>query len=79
MYVHILRVPSFLSVYVTTAANPYESSYACYYDGKAGEVYLGDVYSIKWMEDIDQVKLAVHLAHSDVYIYIMSCCYSIGI
>ena len=41
-------------MYATTAANPSESSYACYYDKKRG-VYLGDVYSVKWMENSDAV------------------------
>ena len=44
----------FVAVYATTAANPSESSYACYYDKKRG-VYLGDVYSVKWMENSDAV------------------------
>ena len=45
-----------LPVYVTTAANGDESSYACYFDNKLG-TYLGDVYSIKWMENTDQVRV----------------------
>lgn len=45
-----------INVYATTAANPHESSYACYYDSKRG-VYLGDVYSVKWMENSDAVDL----------------------
>ena len=52
MYV-ILGIFFFL-VYATTAANPYESSYACYYDKKR-QTYLGDVYSVKWMENSDAV------------------------
>ena len=43
-----------LSVFGTTAANRHESSYACYWDKKR-EAYLGDVYSVKWMEDSDKV------------------------
>ena len=43
-----------VSVFATTAANPHESSYACYYDSKR-HTYLGDVYSVKWMEDSDKV------------------------
>ena len=43
-----------LLVFATTAANAEESSYACYFDDKLG-TYLGDVYSIKWMENTDQV------------------------
>ena len=38
------------TVYVTTAANAKESSYACYYDSHRN-AYLGDVYSVKWMHD----------------------------
>ena len=41
-------------MYVTTASNPQESSYACYYDSKL-ETYLGDCYSVNWMEDVDKV------------------------
>ena len=42
------------SVFATTAANDHESSYACYLDEKR-DTYLGDVYSVKWMEDSDKV------------------------
>lgn len=45
-------LPPNISIYATTAANPDESSYACYYDNKR-ETYLGDVYSVNWMEDTD--------------------------
>ncbi|XP_039596891.1 legumain [Polypterus senegalus] len=41
-----------INVYATTAANPHESSYACYYDEKR-DTYLGDWYSVNWMEDSD--------------------------
>lgn len=47
-------LPDNINVYVTTAANPDESSYACYMDNKL-ETYLGDCYSVNWMEDVDQV------------------------
>ena len=40
------------NVYVTTAATPFESSYACYHDERIG-VYLGDIYSVNWMEYAD--------------------------
>ena len=40
-------------VFATTAANPRESSWACYYDQEL-ETYLGDVYSVKWMENVDK-------------------------
>ena len=41
-------------VYVTTASNPTESSYACYLDGRL-DTYLGDCYSVNWMENVDKV------------------------
>ncbi len=40
-------------VYATTAANPDESSYACYYD-ETRDTYLGDLYSVNWLEDSDK-------------------------
>ncbi|CAI8025037.1 Legumain [Geodia barretti] len=43
-----------INVYVTTASNPHESSYACYMDDSL-ETYLGDCYSVNWMEDVDNV------------------------
>lgn len=39
-----------LNIYATTASNSEESSYACYYDDQR-MTYLGDVYSVMWMED----------------------------
>jgi legumain len=41
-----------IHVYGTTASNTDEPSYACYYDEKR-RTYLGDVYSVNWMEDSD--------------------------
>ncbi|XP_028855855.1 legumain [Denticeps clupeoides] len=46
------HLPTDIDVYATTAANPRESSYACYYD-EARDTYLGDWYSVNWMEDSD--------------------------
>lgn len=51
-----LALPDDINVYVTTAADATESSYACYYDPKL-ETYLGDVYSVNWMEDSDAKNL----------------------
>ena len=42
-------LPDNINVFATTAANESTSSYACYYD-RALRTYLGDVYSIKWLE-----------------------------
>jgi len=49
-------LPKNINVYGTTASNAEESSYACYYDEKRG-TYLGDVYSVVWMEDSDAEKI----------------------
>ena len=45
-------LPSNINIYATTASNAEESSYACYYDSKR-QTYLGDLYSVNWMEDSD--------------------------
>lgn len=49
-------LPSDLNVYVTTASNPSESSYACYYDSSL-RTYLGDCYSVNWMENTESSSL----------------------
>jgi len=49
-------LPDNINIYVTTASNAEESSYACYYDEKR-DTYLGDVYSVVWMEDSDAEKI----------------------
>jgi legumain len=41
-----------INIYATTAANPRQSSYAWYYDSSR-RTYLGDEYSVRWMEDSD--------------------------
>lgn len=46
------------TVYATTAANPNEVSYGCYYDSVL-ETYLGDVYSVKWMQNIDKASFEI--------------------
>ncbi|KAM9777492.1 legumain [Neosynchiropus ocellatus] len=49
-------LPADIDVYATTAANSHESSYACYFDEKR-DTYLGDWYSVNWMEDSDAEDL----------------------
>eukprot|EP01084_Bolivina_argentea_P131001 231253_1 len=39
-----------LKIFATTAATPYESSYASYYNETLG-TYMADEYSIRWMQD----------------------------
>nr|XP_057912295.1 legumain [Doryrhamphus excisus] len=51
------HLPDDIDVYATTAANAHESSYACYYDSER-DTYLGDWYSVNWMEDSDQEDLS---------------------
>ncbi|CAN9501968.1 unnamed protein product [Ophioblennius macclurei] len=50
------NLPSDIDVFATTAANSHESSYACYYDEER-DTYLGDWYSVNWMEDSDMEDL----------------------
>ncbi|KAL8612624.1 hypothetical protein ACOMHN_044565 [Nucella lapillus] len=55
-------LPQNINVYASTAANRSQSSYACYYDEKR-QTYLGDVYSVNWMEDSDQEDLETETIH----------------
>ena len=48
MFSHILNKD--MGIYATTAATPYESSYACYLDNERN-TYLGDCYSVHWLEN----------------------------
>ncbi|XP_077477278.1 legumain [Stigmatopora argus] len=50
-------LPDDIDVFATTAANAHESSYACYYDEQRN-TYLGDWYSVNWMEDSDAEDLS---------------------
>lgn len=45
-----------INIYATTASNAEESSYACYLDEKL-QTYLGDCYSVAWMENSDEKKM----------------------
>lgn len=45
-----------INVYATTASNAAESSYACYYVSTLG-TYVGDCYSVAWMEDSDAADI----------------------
>ncbi|XP_056022820.1 uncharacterized protein LOC125649614 [Ostrea edulis] len=44
------------NILAVTASNATTSSYACYFDKKR-KTYLGDVFSVKWMEDSDKENL----------------------
>jgi len=45
-------LPDNINIFATTASDYDESSYACYYDAER-QTYLGDWYSVNWMEDSD--------------------------
>jgi legumain len=45
-------LPNNINIFATTASNPDESSYACYWDDTR-QAYLGDLYSVSWMESSD--------------------------
>jgi len=53
-------LPTNQQMYVTTASNAVESSWGCYcppddnVDGKHMNSCLGDLYSVNWMENVDQ-------------------------
>ncbi|XP_062974048.1 legumain [Elgaria multicarinata webbii] len=56
------HLPDDIDVYATTASGAEESSYACYYDGDR-ETFLGDYYSVNWMEDSDVEDLKKETLH----------------
>ncbi|XP_073466141.1 legumain-like [Aquarana catesbeiana] len=56
------HIPNNIDVYATTASNPHESSYACYQDDKLN-TFLGDLYSVSWMEDSDMEDLSQETLH----------------
>nr|CAD7256972.1 unnamed protein product [Timema shepardi] len=51
-----------LNIFVTTAADPLESSYACYFD-EYRQTYLGDLFSVSWMEDTEKANLLRESLH----------------
>ncbi|XP_008593180.1 PREDICTED: legumain [Galeopterus variegatus] len=61
------HLPDNINVYATTAANPSESSYACYYDEERN-TYLGDWYSVNWMEDSDVEDLTKETLHKQYHL-----------
>jgi len=49
-------LPGDISVYAVTAATPFESSWACYYNQTIG-TYLGDCFSNHWLENSETFSL----------------------
>ena len=62
----------FLTVFATTAADPFHSSYACYFD-RERRTYLGDVYSVNWMQDSDKVSYINSHLHWDISATLTPC------
>ncbi|KAK3092585.1 hypothetical protein FSP39_004645 [Pinctada imbricata] len=50
-------LPKDYNILALTASNPDQSSYACYWDEER-ETYLGDVFSVNWLQDSDKEDLA---------------------
>ncbi|XP_066969761.1 legumain-like [Macrobrachium rosenbergii] len=48
--------PDNMGFYVTTSADPTESSYACYFDS-VRDTYIGDLFGCCWMENSDESDL----------------------
>ncbi|CAF0742169.1 unnamed protein product [Adineta steineri] len=61
-------LPNNINVYATTASNAQESSYACYYDDKR-QTYLGDVYSVVWIEDSDAEEIVFEFQGASKQLY----------
>lgn len=55
-------LPDDLNIFAVTAADPNESSYACYYDSTR-QTYLGDVFSVMWMQDSEKENLLRETLH----------------
>jgi len=58
-------IPKGMSVYAVTASAPAEPSYATYYDSKRG-TYLGDLFSVAYLEDSDSASGTETLAQQFV-------------
>jgi glycosylphosphatidylinositol transamidase (GPIT) subunit GPI8 len=46
-----------MNIYATSASTPTQPSYACYYDS-TWETYLGDCYSVNWLQDSDAANMS---------------------
>ncbi|GFT84881.1 legumain [Nephila pilipes] len=60
MFENIL--PTYIEVYATVSAGSGGTSQACYYD-TFRKTYLGDFYSVSWMEDSDKKTLTNETLH----------------
>jgi len=55
------------NVYATTAANPFESSYACYYSSKYN-TYLADCYSVEFLVETESLNDLTTYTFQDQYL-----------
>jgi legumain len=57
------------NVYATTAANPYESSYACYYSN-VYNTYLADCYSVDYLEHTGSILDLTKVTLQEQFLYV---------
>ncbi|CAL4087008.1 unnamed protein product [Meganyctiphanes norvegica] len=57
-------LPDDMNVLAVTASNAKEMSFACYLDDTLYKTYLGDVFSVKWMEDTDREDITIETLKS---------------
>jgi len=50
-------LPENIKIYATTASNPTESSWACYWEATR-KAYVGDTYSVNFLEDSDAADMS---------------------
>ena len=60
-------LPSNMSIFAMTAANPDESSYACCYDPVIN-IYLGDLFSVNWLENSDSFEAVANETFSKQFL-----------
>ena len=67
MFNHLL--PPNINVFAMTASYPDEVSWACYYDALF-DTYLGDVFSVNWMENVDSFESIIKETFNDQYLIV---------
>lgn len=59
-------LPKDINVFAVTASNAKESSWGCYFN-KTMKTALGDVFSVKWMEDTDREDVTKETLHKQLW------------
>jgi legumain len=55
-------LPNDLNIYTMTASTPFQSSYACYWS-KERNTYIGDVFSVNWLENSEKRHVSTETIH----------------